>query len=162
MKKLTTMVLLSTLSVLTFGQTTSDYRKSLYFEIAGSGGIGSMNFEKSFVSRNHYELTWSAGLSLAPIDKNNGTVIVFPLMIHSLIGKSNHKLELGLGQGITVTTKGSAFALATAAVGYRYLTKKERWYYRLSYTPLISYLVDFQVQNWAGISIGYNLNQIAK
>tara|TARA_R100000951_G_C2622977_1_gene175122 strand:+ start:268 stop:795 length:528 start_codon:yes stop_codon:yes gene_type:complete len=137
------------------GQTEFKKKNSIYLELAGSGGFGSLNFEQSFFKKNMTELTWRAGLSFAPIDKNNGTGIVFPIMINTLFGTSSHKAELGLGQGITITTRGSAFALTTAVAGYRYAPANKNWFYRVSYTPLISYLVDVQIQHWGGISIGY-------
>lgn len=149
-------------SALTYGQTDSDKRKAVFFEIAGSGGAGSFNYEKLFFTKSNTEFTWRAGLSFAPIDKNNGTGLVFPLMINTLIGKNSHKLELGLGQGITITTRGSFFALTTAAIGYRYQSESKKWFYRVTYTPLISYLVDFQIQQWGGISIGYTFKSKAK
>lgn len=152
------LFLLTITSSLTLGQTKFSKRKSVFLELAGSGGIGSINYEKLFAKKNTTEFTWRMGLSFAPIDKNNGTGIVFPLMISSLIGKNAHKLEFGLGQGITVTTKGSFFALTTAAIGYRYQSTAKKWFYRVTYTPLISYLVDFQIQHWGGISIGYSFN----
>jgi hypothetical protein len=107
------------------GQAVTNPRKSIFLEIAGSGGLGSMNYEQVLFKKKHTEFTWRAGLSLAPIDKNNGTGIVVPLMMNAIISKNSHKLELGLGQGIT---------------------------------PLISYLVDVQMQQWGGVSIGYTLN----
>ncbi len=148
-------IILILVSQLIFGQTERSKRKSVYLEIAGSGGFGSINYEKLFHKKNSMEYTWRAGLSIAPIGRNNKTGIVFPLMINALIGKRSHKLELGLGQGITVTTYGSFFLLTTAAVGYRYQPATANWFYRITYTPLISYLVDFQVQQWGGTSIGY-------
>jgi hypothetical protein len=162
MRKTTVIILLTLVSTFTYGQKDSYKRKSLFFEIAGSGGLGSFNYEKLFLKKNNTEFTWRAGLSFAPIDKNNGTGIVFPLMINALIGKKSHKLELGLGQGITFTTKGSFFPLTTAAVGYRYQSESKKWFYRVTYTPLISYLFDFQMQQWGGISIGYTFNNKAK
>jgi len=163
MKQTIFIFILTLISSLTCGQQTDlGKRKSAYFEIAGSGGVGSINYEEHIFKKNTTELIWRAGLSFAPIDKNNGTGIVFPLMINSLIGKNSHKLELGLGQGITITTKGSFFALITAAIGYRYQPDTKKWFYRVTYTPLISYLVDFQIQQWGGISIGYNFNNKAK
>jgi hypothetical protein len=66
-----------------------------------------------------------------------------------------HKLEFGIGQGFTLTTKGSFFMLTTLAAGYRYQHPDKRFFYRVTYTPLVSYLVDFQMQQWAGLSIGY-------
>jgi hypothetical protein len=88
--------------------------------------------------------------------------IVFPLMANVMIGRTAHKLEAGLGQGITVTTRGSFFVLGTAAIGYRYQPEEKRIFYRVTYTPLVSYLVDFQVQQWFGASIGYAFNKKTK
>jgi len=142
-----------------FGQSAADQRKSVFLEVAGSGGLGSLNYEQLFLRKNTTDFTWRAGLSFAPIDKNNGTGIVFPVMVNALIGKQSHQLELGLGQGITLTTRGSFFALTTAAVGYRYQSDSKPWFYRVTYTPLISYLVDFQIQQWGGVSVGYSFNR---
>lgn len=155
------VAILILISNVNFAQTELNKRKSLFFELAGSGGVGSINYEKLFLKKNNTEFTWRAGLSFAPIDKNNGTGIVFPLMLNSLIGKNSHKLELGLGQGITITTKGSFFSLTTAAIGYRYQPETKKWFYRFTYTPLLSYLVDLQIQQWGGISVGYTFNKKA-
>jgi hypothetical protein len=144
---------LNTLSVIC--QVQKQQKHALYFELGGSGGLGSFNYERHFSQKKSWELTWSAGISLAPIDKNNGTGIVIPIMLHANLGKKAVKLELGIGQGLTVTTKGSVFTLTTLAIGPRFQTAGSPWYYRATFTPLISYLVDFQVQPWGGISIGY-------
>ncbi len=162
MKHISITILLVLITCSAFAQDDSVKTKSVYFELAGSGGFGSINYEKLFSKKNNTEFTWRAGLSLAPIDKNNGTGIVFPLMLNTLIGKNAHKLDLGLGQGITITTKGNFFALTTAAIGYRYQPAAKNWFYRITYTPLISYLVDFQIQQWAGVSIGYTFNNKEK
>jgi len=161
-KKKAVIMLITLFTQVSFGQSDSHKRKSVFFEIAGSGGLGSFNYEKLFFKKGNIEFTWRAGLSFAPIDKNNGTGIVFPLMINTLIGKNSHKLELGLGQGLTFTTKGRFFPLTTAAIGYRYQSESKKWFYRVTYTPLISYLFDFQIQQWGGISIGYAFNNKAK
>ena len=131
---------------------------SLFFEVGGSGGLGSINYEGDLfpqLSTDFHRNTWRAGFSIAPIDKNNGTALVFPVMINSLIGRKAHLLELGVGQGFTVTTRGSFFSLTTATIGYRYQPIEKPWFFRATYTPLISYLVDFQIQQWGGLSIGY-------
>ncbi|HYG51234.1 MAG TPA: hypothetical protein VD905_10045, partial [Flavobacteriales bacterium] len=69
---------------------------------------------------------------------------------------------VGIGQGITITTKGSFFARATGLLGYRYQPPGKKWFYRVSYTPIVSYLVDFQYTHWAGLSLGYMLNKKEK
>ena len=139
-------------STISFGQKT----KSIFIEFAGSGGLGSINYEKCFSLKEKIAFTWRVGLSAIPVDRNNGNAIVFPLMINSLIGKSKNKLELGIGQGISITTKGNFFSLTTAAIGYRRQNPDKRFFYRITYTPLISYIVDLQVQHWFGVSICYN------
>ena len=161
-RKTSLVFLLVIVSNSNYGQISTNFRKSIFVEIAGSGGLGSINYEKHFFNKNRLTLTWRAGLSCAPIDKNNGTGIVFPLMVNALLGKNAHQLELGLGQGFTITTKGSFFTLTTAAIGYRFQPKSKNWFYRITYTPLISYLIDFQIQQWAGLSIGYTLNKKGK
>ena len=162
MKWITFIILVIFFSQVTTGQGEFEKKNSIYLELAGSGGFGSINFEQIFFKKNITELSWRAGLSFAPIDKNNGTGIVFPLMINALLGKNSHKLEMGLGQGITVTTRGSAFALTTAVLGYRFQPSTKRWFWRVSYTPLISYLVDFQIQHWGGVSVGYTFKNKVK
>jgi len=135
-----------------------DLSSAIYLEVGGSGGLGSINYEKVFSNREKIDFLWRVGLSIAPIDNNNGTGIVIPAMIHGTIGQKNHKLDMGLGQGITVSTRGSFFLLTTASLGYRYHFKESPLFLRIAYTPLISYLLDFQVQHWAGITIGFTLN----
>lgn len=130
-------------------------RTSVFLELAGSGGLGSLNFERSFLKREKTELTWRLGLSFAPIDKNNGFGIVVPIMVHALFGEKNHKLELGLGQGLTLTTKGKFFLLTTPSIGYRWQSDVKKIFFRAAYTPLVSYLVHFQTQQWFGLSLGY-------
>jgi hypothetical protein len=140
------------------------------FELAGTGGVGSFNFEKCFreppalphtdVSggpTDPFRLYWRAGLSFAPIDKNNGVAIVLPFLVHATVGNGNHRLDIGIGQTLSVTTKGQAFILMPASLGYRYQPAEKKYYLRFAYTPIVSYLVDFQWQNWGGITFGYRL-----
>lgn len=144
------------------GQSDSLKKNRLFIEIAGSGGLGSLNYERAFAKKKYNEYTLRLGISLAPIDRNNGIGIIFPIMLNTLIGKNSHKVELGLGQGVTLTTKGSLFSLTTFVAGYRFQPETKNWFLRLSYTPLISYLYDFQIQQWAGVSFGLRLNKIKK
>ncbi len=146
----------------TYAQSDSVKKHAVFIELLGSGGFGSINYENQFLTKPKFALTFRTGLSVAPIDKNNGAGIVFPVMVNVLFGKGPHKLEFGLGQGITVTTRGSFFTLTTAVAGYRFQRKDRPWFYRATYTPLISYLVDFQVQQWGGLSIGYSFGKKAK
>jgi hypothetical protein len=129
-------------------------QRAVFLEAGGSGGIASLNYEQTFYKRANADFLWRAGLSFAPIDRNNGTGIVIPVLAEMITGRSAHHLELGLGQGITLTTKGKFFALTTVVAGYRWQKEEKPLFFRVSYTPLVSYLVDLQYQNWGGISIG--------
>lgn len=44
-----------------------------------------------------------------------------------------------------------------ATLGIELISKSQKLYYRFSYTPIISYVIDQQWQHWGGLSIGYNL-----
>lgn len=145
-----------------YSQDDHHITKSTFFELAGSGGVASLNYERSIHHFQRMSLTCRFGFSLAPIDKNNGTGLVFPILINTLVGKTAHKAEFGIGQGFTLTTKAHFFALTTPIAGYRFTPQNKPWFYRITYTPLISYIVDFQIQHWAGISIGYTFHPRTK
>lgn len=153
------------LSNYSFGQNSSveessklyENNRTIYFELAGSGGLGSLNYESKINKWGKFNLRWRVGLSYAPIDKNNGGAIVFPVMIHSLIGKNQHYLDVGIGQSISITTKGNFFFLMPLSIGYRLDNNTNRSFWQFSYTPIVSYLLDFQWQHWAGITFGLKL-----
>ncbi len=125
------------------------------FELAGSGGFGSINFENNILDKENLHLQMRYGFSFTPIDKNNGVNLVFPVMLHALVGKDNHKLDLAIGQALSVTTKLKLFLSAPLAIGYRYQPVNKKYYIRFSYTPLVSYLIDLQWQHWGGVTFGY-------
>lgn len=136
-------------------------RRSLYFELGGSGGFGSINYEWNFHSSERIRWMLRTGLSGTYIDKNNGAGIIFPVMVHGVYGNT-HGLDVGIGQAFTITTRGSFFLRAPVSVGYRFEPKEKRMFYRFSYTPIVSYLLDFQWEHWGGITIGYKLRHRIK
>ncbi|MCH2177098.1 MAG: hypothetical protein MK193_15360 [Lentisphaeria bacterium] len=99
------------------------------------------------------------GFSLAPVDPNNGTNLVFPIMGHFIYGASKHKFDAGIGQALSVTTKLGLFISAPMSFGYRLQPEEKNLYWRFAYTPLVSYIVDFQWQHWGGITFGYHFNR---
>ncbi len=128
--------------------------KAATFEIGGNGGFGSFNYERQFYRPKLARYDFKVGFSLAPIDKNNGTGLVFPLGLQRRIG-TKHQLVLGLGQGLTLTTKLHFFIQGTAAVMYRYQPEQKHFFFQVGYTPLFSYVIDRQWQHWAGFGFGY-------
>ena len=131
--------------------------RSLYFEFGGSGGFGSFNFEWTFAQKEKFRWMLRTGISGTYIDKNNGAGFIFPVMVHGVYGQK-HGLDVGIGQTLTITTRGSIFLRAPLSIGYRLEPEGKRVFYRFSYTPIISYIVDFQWEHWGGITIGYKLS----
>ena len=132
-------------------------RHNVYFELGGSGGFGSFNYEWVFAHRNpKMRFLLRPGLSFTPIDKNNGFALIFPVMVHGVYGQK-HCLDVGIGQTFTITSKGQFFFRAPVSIGYRLEPKESRMFYRFSYTPIVSYLFDQQWEHWGGISIGYKI-----
>lgn len=131
--------------------------KSIGFDIAGVGGVGSINYSSPLKQADNSTLLIRAGFSIAPVDRNNGTALVFPVLVHYNLGANKHKLDLGIGQAISITTRGSFFFRTPLNIGYLYEPSDKRFYFRAGYTPLISYLFDFQFEHWGGISFGLKL-----
>ncbi len=132
------------------------YKNRVFIEAGGNAGIGSINYERDInaFEHNNVQLLFRTGFSFFPVDKNTGSVLVFPNSVNLLLGVT-HYAEFGLGQTFSFTTKGSGFIRSVINIGYRYQPPSQRINFRLMYTPIISNLWDVQYQHWAGISVGY-------
>jgi hypothetical protein len=131
-------------------------KRNVSFELGGVGGLASFNYSSNF----HLKLPntfYRVGFSFAPIDVNNGTTLIFPVLIEHKIPIRRHSFVSGIGQTLSLTTKGQFFILMPASLGIELNSKSQKMFYRFSYTPIISYIIDQQWQHWGGISIGYNL-----
>jgi hypothetical protein len=151
--------------------------RNIFLELGGSGGLASVNYERTIgtfmrLSPEHgqtqeeltqlvapHRFSWRVGFGTTPIDQNNGWVLVFPVMIHYSTG-ANHQFVAGAGIAPSVTTRGAGFIRSPLLFGYRYMGPLKPVYFMIGYTPLISWLVDFQWQHWAGVSIGYRLGEL--
>ncbi len=153
------------------GRGLAQDSRNIFLEIGGSGGLGSFNYEKPlWVASDYgpkfrdicgsppytpYYFSWRFGFSLSPIDKNNGIVLVFPAMVNWIYGCGKHRLEIGAGLAPSVTTTGSFYIKSPLVVGYRFEPKDRKWFLRAGYTPIVGWLVDYQWQHWAGVSVGF-------
>lgn len=134
----------------------------LSFELGGVGGFASLSYERELMQKEAFRMDLRLGFSFLPIDANNGYSLIFPVLAHGVFGKGRHQLDVGIGQAFTVTTKGSFFVLMPASLGYRFglgagKADGYRLYLRPAYTPLVSYLLDLQIQHWAGLTVGFRL-----
>ncbi len=132
--------------------------KRIYLEVLGSGGLGSINYEWIFKEKGITRWALRPSISYAPVDVNNGSVFIFPLMVHAIIGKNGHYGDVGFGQSPSITTRGSFFLRTPLSFGYRLEPEGKRLFYRVSYTPIVSNIFEFQWQHWGGASIGYRFN----
>jgi hypothetical protein len=129
--------------------------RDIYIELGGSGGLGSINYEKKIgVFGGQGTISYSAGFSLTPIDKNNGTVLIFPLLFHTMIGQA-HKAEFAMGQSFSITTKGQFFLKTPLFLGYLYHKEDKPFLFRAGYSPIINNITQLSVQHWGGLSFGY-------
>lgn len=137
-----------------FGQQNG----AISVELAGVGGFGSVSYSKEFQRFNQWGLEYRAGISFVPIDQNNGNGFIFPVLVHATYGNGKHFADLGVGQTLTVTTRGSLFVRMPTSFGYRFQTEG-RIFYRIAYTPIISYIYNAQWEHWGGVTIGFNLHK---
>lgn len=146
----------------------SAQNRNLFLELGGSGGLGSVNYEwlkppKAGSDEESQVNPWSrgirVGMGFTPVDKNNGIVIVVPVMGTMIYNKnkSPHGIEISAGLAPSITTKGSWYVKSPLALGYRYEPDGKKLFYRVTYTPIVGWLVDYNWQHWAGISIGYKI-----
>lgn len=137
-----------------FGQND----KYLTFELGGSGGLGSFNYESVFGQNEKIRYSFRTGFSFMPIDKNNGVALIFPQMLHGILGKKSHQMDFGIGLSPSFTTNfGGAYVRMPLSFSYRFEPEGKNHYWRIGYTPLISFLFDFQWEHWAGVTYAYKL-----
>jgi len=68
---------------------------SIYLEVLGQSLYYSLNYDRIFIDQGRERLSYSAGISVLPIDYME--VYTGSASINYLRGKGNHLLELGLG-----------------------------------------------------------------
>ncbi len=131
--------------------------KSVSLELGGSAGLASVNWEKTFREAENHTLAYRIGLSGFPIDRNSGFTFVLPLAIQARWGARPHQFETAMGLSVSFTTRAKLFSQAIPAIGYRYQKEGKRLFFKAAYTPLISFIFNWQYQHWAGLTIGYDL-----
>ena len=135
--------------------TTNAQDKSVFVEIGGYAGFYSINYQTPFEIKD-IPLKLRLGVSAFPLDKNSGTLILFPIGLNYEIGTGQNRLDLGIGHTVTTSTLPSIHSQSNLSISFLRKTDEKFWY-RVSYTPLISHWVDVQFQHWVGISLGYKL-----
>jgi len=146
-------------------------RNSIFIELAGNGGIYSLNYDRVITEQfsiragfGYMSMGASASSGGATVSAK-ATMLAVPVVGNFLLGNENHKLELGAG--ITMfrftgsgssSLGGSASATGmvpagTAVIGYRYVPHDGGFTFRAGFTPLV--MKDGGFQPWGGMSFGY-------
>lgn len=164
--KLALPLLLLLLQAHSFAQsdTSLPAKNSIYLEAAGTGGFGSINYERLVASKNKWQMALRSGLStynLRDFTNAFNPDLVLPMSLLGRYGK-NHHFELGFGHTTTfiVQTNQSTWKPERTAhlhahliLGYRYQKEQGGPMVRLSYTPLLEFYN--HLRHWGGISLGH-------
>ena len=127
-----------------FSQDLPKTRNALYFELLGSGGLYSINYERN-INRNVYGRigfgTWEV-TDLFSLNPEPGRITTVPLLITYLSGSTKHHFEIGggflLGNKKDFMGSSSIFSL-TGFLGYRYQSLISKGFlFRIGLAPFIS------------------------
>jgi hypothetical protein len=137
----------------------------LFLEAGGPAGYGSMNYARKIISKQKFNVYTGAGLMLLNVRDFNRKInpdVIMPIRLMATLGQK-HQLEFGAAIILVHynllldgETKRATELNYSPIVGYKLQPKKERFFYRLFYSPIFS---EHLIKHWAGASIGLNLGK---
>lgn len=165
------------------GKATAQFenRNSINLELAGHGGLYSINYERVLINHERFKTVVDAGLSLYP-ESTGMSLSWIPTVISELISFDEHHIEIGLGHIFTVDNPPIKDPLGdplpfyqdgnffTGRLAYRYQKEDSRLILKLAFTPILEYgfyskdgstfdskkTISFsEFHHYAGVSIGY-------
>jgi hypothetical protein len=162
-----TKTLLLILTLLIASYSIAQKSKSVFLELGGNGGLGSVNFDSRF-NKSEKGFGYRAGFGFIPPTNSFGVsdpaIWTVPIGLNYLIGKSRHYLETGIGVtfyfydgtgsdfwGNTEVKKGTGIFLIPSA-GYRYSPYGKSFQGRLFVSPVIN---AEGVSFYWGLSVGF-------
>lgn len=132
--------------------TDSFCRDAVYIELAGAGGLYSLNFD--------YRITREAGFRVGLTSWSDLTGL--PVTANYLINWHAHHIEIGIGGIVGLATLGGQSfvsggqstpqVIGTGTIGYRYQPDDGGFVFRIDYTPFLQPKLFY---SWAGVSFGY-------
>lgn len=134
-------------------------KHAAFVEAAGSGLAYSVNYELQLQHTAGVSTAFRTGFGFWNAPFSNYWISI-PVMVSSLIGHGNHKLELGIGYNplfVNVFMDPLALNSVCWCIGYRYQHHPKGLLFRIGFTPHIfappSSLIGFLP--WGGASIGW-------
>ena len=136
---------------------------SVYVEFFGIAGQGSINYDRIMFNKGNIELGGRIGLFML---NKSSFVITIPMGINCLIGRSEHHLEIGIGNtvlGEFASGQSTPITLfGTGTIGYRYQERTGGLFLKIAYTPLTEDYKFTNLEHWAGAAIGYTFKKKKK
>lgn len=144
-----------------------DFPKHTFvFDIGGTGGYGSFNYERNILEKNNYFLSGKIGFSfirLKDYETEFNPDLLFPITIQVGRRFKNHHAIIGVGQTVaSIVQASSDFSKkirnhslsGNLVAGYRFQKRGKPLSIQVSYTPL--FLQYKRFRHWGGLSIGYS------
>lgn len=137
------------------------HKNSVYYELYGTGlGFVSIHYERQFPISDKLIFAPGIGFSLTKTVHVGGTKnwgdqqIFIPVEVNFLIGKNDHKFELGYGMPFALRDKEFGFVsnIYLLRFGYRYQAKNG-FMLRASVNPGVQVIIPVL---WAGLGIGFS------
>jgi hypothetical protein len=148
-------------------QDINPKKNSLYFELFGSGGLYSINYERQVAAKLYGRLgltTFQLTDFLGPETETSDRITAFPVMITYLSGNGNSHFEIAGGGLFGVkseTNVNQKIIDLIAFIGYRYQPPVKGLMFRVGLTPFFSLDNDANYPDngffiSGGIGIGYH------
>lgn len=149
--------------------TSAQSKLSTYLELAGSGGLYSVNADYMLLELDDVRLGGRLGVGLFKEGyENSGMDIYLPVSAIGLYAFDAHNIEVGIGFNMAsysirsvVDAEDKGFErrtqlLGNYILGYRYQKKEGGLMFRVSYTPFFYKDEPFsRYEHWGGLSVGY-------
>lgn len=142
-------------------------QNSLYFELFGSGGVYSINYERQVSSNFYGRFGMATFKEIDFLGESTTRISTFPVMIGYLTGTGKNHFEIAGGMlfgtklDLTDLNNRNKILDLIVFVGYRYQPPVDGLVFRAGFTPFFSLDNDANYPDSgyfpsAGISIGYH------
>lgn len=143
------------------------YKNSLQLSLLGHGGFYSVGYERILLNHSKFKTTAEVGVAYYPEEIIVWIPVMFNFLYSPMPGSEN--MEIGLGH-VFIMEEYSTYSdwhkgYATFKLGYRHQKPDGRIVFRIYYSPLIEYYIDYRTSNdrlrirefhhWGGLSVGY-------
>lgn len=140
------------------------FKKTLFVELLGAGGLGSINADVRLQKNKNDGLGLRLGFGKGELFEsdligNSGRYSSIPIGVNYIIGKRRNGLEFGTGISPQFIGKNDSespqvTALVFGNIGYRFQPLKEGLVFRGGWNPYLSTANGIN-KSWIGLSLGY-------